>query len=132
MESPFDKVVGLVLKDIFINKDIPPRQVFSCQYCEIYRTIFLKDTFCSLYFSKILSDDRILWTSLGTKLIFFIFFVSLLRFFFIILVLESGVYDYFLLVFIPRFLVSITFALFRMSQSETTSRIIATSPSNLL
>ena len=80
MESPFDKVVGLLLKDIFINKDIPPRQVFSCQYCEIYRTIFLKDTFCSLYFSKILSDDTILWTSLGTKLIFFIFLVPLLCF----------------------------------------------------
>ena len=80
MESPFDKVVGLLLKDILINKDIPPRQVFSCQYCEIYRTIFLKNTFCSIYFSKILSDDRILWTSLGIKLIFFIFLVPLVRF----------------------------------------------------
>ena len=80
MESPFDKVVGLLLKDIFINKDIAPRQVFSCQYCEIYRTIYLKNTFCSLYFSKILSDDRILWTSLETKLIFFIFLVPLVCF----------------------------------------------------
>ena len=32
------------------------------------------------YFSEILCDDRSLWTSLGTKLTFFIFLVSLLCF----------------------------------------------------
>ena len=131
MESPFDKVVGLLLKDILINKDIPPRQVFSCQYCEIYRTIFLKNTFCSIYFSKILSDDRILWTSLGIKLIFFIFLVPLVCFLHNSCV-RIGSPSLFCACMYTKFLVSITFARFTMPQSETTSRIIASSPSNLL
>ena len=117
------------------NLAILPRKHMRCSlfFDKVVGLLFLlKNTFCSLYFSEILSDDRILWTSLGTKLIFFIFFVPLLWFFFIILVLHSGVHGYFALVFIPTFLVSITFAHFRMPHSETTSRIIATSPSNLL
>ena len=50
---------------------------------------------------------------------------------FITLVLESGLHGYFVYVFILKFLVSITFARITMSESETTSGIIATSPSNL-
>ena len=132
MESLFDKVVGLLLNNIFIKKEIPPAQVFSCEYREIIKNNFFKEHFLLIILSEILSDDKIIWASLGTTLIFFIFFGPLLWFFFIILVLHSGVHGYFVLVFIPTFLVSITFAHFRMPESETTSRIIATSPSNLL
>ena len=53
---------------IFIEKETPT-QVFFCEYWEILRTVFLWNT-CSLYFSKNLCDDRILWTSSGTKLYF--------------------------------------------------------------
>ena len=52
--------------------------------------------------------------------------------FFLVLVLETGLHGYFVLVFIPKSLASITFGRFTKLQSETTSRIIATSPSNLL
>ena len=53
---------------IFIKKEIPT-QVFSCECCiaKFLRTAFLWNTFCSLYFSAILCDNRTLWTSLGTK-----------------------------------------------------------------
>ena len=53
---------------------------FPVNIAKLLRTIFLKNTSCSLNFSEILSDNRILWTSLGKKLIFFIFFVPLLWF----------------------------------------------------
>ena len=60
---------------------------------------------------QILCDDRNLWTFLGTKLMFFIFLVLFIALFSIItLVLDSGVHGYFVLVFIPKFLVSVTFA----------------------
>ena len=104
---------------------------FPANIAKLLRTSFLKSTFCSLYFSEILSDDRILCTSFGTKLIFFIFFCATALIFFI-LVLESGAHGYFVLVFIPQFLASIIFARITMLQSETISRIIATSPSILL
>ena len=62
-----------------------------------------------------------------------IFHISCALFSFITLVLESGVHGYFVLVFIPKFLVSITFARIAMSESETTSTsIMPTSPNNLL
>ena len=43
--------------------------MFSYEYCiaKFLRTAFLWNTFCSLYFSEILCDNRTLWTSLGTK-----------------------------------------------------------------
>ena len=107
MESLFDKVVGLLLKDIFIKKEIPPTQVFSYEYCEIGYVF-------------------------GYNIDIFHIFCVIALIFFIILVLESGVHGHFVLVFIPKFLASITFARFTMSQLETTSRIIETSPSNLL
>ena len=40
LEFLFDKVVGLLFKDIFIKKEIPPTQVFSCKYCEIINNFF--------------------------------------------------------------------------------------------
>ena len=117
------------------NLAILPRKHMRCSlfFDKVVGLLFLlKNTFCSLYFSEILSDDRILWTSLGTKLIFFRIFCAIALIFFITLVLELEVHGYFVLVFISKFLASITFARFTMPQSETTSRIIATSPSNLL
>ena len=51
---------------------------------------------------------------------------------FITLLLESGVHDYFVLVFTLTFLVSITFARITTSESEKASSIIATFPGNLL
>ena len=65
----------------FLLKQRHQHRYFPVNIAKLLRTIFLKNTFCSLYFSEILSDDRILWTSLGTKLIFFVFFVPLLWFF---------------------------------------------------
>ena len=77
--------------------------MFSYEYCEVFINRFLLEHFlCSLYFSEILRDDGILWTSLGEKVTFFIFLVLLLSF--IILMLESRVHVYFVLVFIPKFL----------------------------
>ena len=46
--------------------------------------------------------------------------------------LKSRVHGYFVLVFIIKLLVSIAFAGLTTSESETTSNIIPTSPSNLL
>ena len=46
--------------------------------------------------------------------------------------LKSRVHGYFVLVFIRKLLVSIAFAGLTTSESETTSNIIPTSPSNLL
>ena len=47
---------------IFIKKEILT-QVFSCEYCEIFVEHFL--------FIILLCDDRIIWTSLGTKSTFY-------------------------------------------------------------
>ena len=68
----------------------------------------------------------------GYKIDIFQISCAIALFSFITLVLESGVHGYFVLVFILKFLVSITFARITTSESETTSSIIATSPSNLL
>ena len=101
LESPFNKSAALKAC-AFIKKEISA-QVFSYEYCEVFINRFLLEHFlCSLYFSEILRDDGILWTSLGEKVTFFIFLVLLLSF--IILMLESRVHVYFVLVFIPKFL----------------------------
>ena len=55
---------------IFIKK------VFCCEYCEIFKNSLPVEHFL---FIILLCDDRILWTSLGTKLTCFIFLVLLLR-----------------------------------------------------
>ena len=132
LEFLFDKVVGLLLRDIFIKTQIPPTQVFSCEYCEIIKNNFFKEHLLLI----ILFRNFIWWWNsldvFGYKIDIFHIFCAIALIFFIIQVLESGVHGYFVLVFIPKFLVSITFARFTMSQSETTSRIIATSPSDLL
>ena len=132
LESLFKKVVGLLLKYIFIKKEIPPTQVFSCEYCEIIKNNFFKEHLLLI----ILFRNFIWWWNsldvFGYKIDIFHIFCAIALIFFIIQVLESGVHGYFVLVFIPKFLASITFARFTMSQSETASRIIATSPCNLL
>ena len=82
------------------------KNVFSCEYCKIFKNSLLVEHF---QFIILLCDDRILWTSLRTKLTRFIFLAPLL-FSFITLVLESRLHSYFVLVFIAKFLVSVTFA----------------------
>ena len=67
---------GALKACIFIKKEIPT-QVSSCEYCEIFKNSFLVQHFL---FNILLRDDRILWTSLGTKLTCFIFLVLLLCF----------------------------------------------------
>ena len=74
-ESLFNKA-GALKACIFIKKEIPT-QVFSCEYCEIFKNSFLVEHFL---FIILLRDDRILWTSLGTKLSCFIFLLLLLCF----------------------------------------------------
>ena len=74
-ESLFNKA-GALKACIFIKKEIPT-QVSSCEYCEIFKNSFLVEHFL---FIILLRDDRILQTSLGTKLAYFIFFVLLLCF----------------------------------------------------
>ena len=74
-ESLFNKA-GALKTCIFIQKEIPT-QVFSSEYCEIFKNSFLVEHFL---FIILLRDDRILWTSLGTKLTCFIFLVPLLCF----------------------------------------------------
>ena len=98
-ESLFNKAEGLKAC-IFIKK------VFSCERCENFKNSLLVEHFL---FIILLCDDRTLWTSLGTKITCFIFLVLLL-FSFITLVLESRLHSYFVLVFISKFLVSVTFA----------------------
>ena len=62
LKFPFNKVAGLKVC-IFIKKETPTH-LFSCEYCEILKKRFF--------------TERL--TSLGTKLVFFIFLVSLLCF----------------------------------------------------
>ena len=83
---------------MLIKKEIPT-QVFSCECCKIFKNSFLVEHFL---FIILLRDDRIIWTSLGSKLAFHIS-CTIALFSFI-----SGVHSYFLLVFIPKFLVSVT------------------------
>ena len=74
-ESLFNKA-GALKACIFIKKEIPT-QVFSCEYCKIFKNSFLvKD----LLFIITLCDNRILRASLVTKLMCFIFLVLLLCF----------------------------------------------------
>ena len=56
------------------------RGCFPVNIAKSLSTDFYVDTSCSLYFSEILREDRILCTTLGTKLIFYIFLVPLLCF----------------------------------------------------
>ena len=103
VESLFNKAGALKIW-IFIKKRIPT-QVFSCEYCEIFTNSFLVELFL---FIKLLRDDRILWTFWVIDM--FHISCTIALFSFITLVLESGIHSYFLLVFIPKFLVNITFA----------------------
>ena len=119
-ESHFNKAEDLKAS-IFIKK------VFSCERCEIFKNSLLVEQFL---FIMLLCEDGILWTSLGTKLTCFIFLVLLL-FSFITLVLKSRLHSYFVLVFISKFLESVTFAgiampapaLFWLNRSEATAEL---------
>ena len=71
-ESLFNKAGGLKAC-IFIKKEIPT-QVSSCEYCNNFKNSFLVE---HVLFILLLCNDRILWTSLGTKLTCFIFLVLL-------------------------------------------------------
>ena len=71
-ESLFNKA-GALKACTFIKKVIPT-QVSFCEYCEIFKNSFLVHLFL---FIILIRDDRILWTSLGTKLTCFIFLVLL-------------------------------------------------------
>ena len=72
-DSLFNKAGGLKTC-IFIKKEIPT-QVFSCEYCGIFKNSFLLE---HSLFIILLCDDRILWTSLGARLTCFMFLVLLL------------------------------------------------------
>ena len=98
-EPLFNKAEGLKAF-IFVKR------VFSCKYYEIFKNSLLVEHFM---FILLLCDNRIPWTSLGTKMTYFIFLVLLL-FSFITLLLESRLHSYLVLVFISKFLVSVTFA----------------------
>ena len=67
LESFFDKVAAL--KSCICIKKKTPTQVFFCEYSEIIKKNFYR-TPPHYTFPKFLCDDRILSTSLGTKLIF--------------------------------------------------------------
>ena len=105
---------------------------FSVSIVKFLRTVFLQNTFCSLYFSEIF----IWWYNsldvFGYKIDIFHISCAIALFSFITLVLESGLHGYFVFVFILKFLVSITFTRITTSESETASSIKATSPSSLL
>ena len=64
-------LINLLLKKRFQHR------CFPVNIAKFLRIAVLWSTFYSLYFFEILCDDRILWTSLGTKLTFFIFLVLL-------------------------------------------------------
>ena len=67
-------------RSAFLLKKRFQHRCFPVNIAKFLRAAFLRNNFCSLYFSEILCDERILWTSLGTKLAFFIFLVLLLCF----------------------------------------------------
>ena len=64
VESLFNKAGALKIW-IFIKKGIPT-QVFSCEYCDIFKNSFLVELFL---FIILLRDDRILWMFLGNRLV---------------------------------------------------------------
>ena len=63
---------------LFLIKTRLQHRCFLLIVAKFIITVFLCNTSCSLYFSEILCDNRILWTSLSTKLTFFLFLLSLL------------------------------------------------------
>ena len=97
----------------------PQHRCFSVNIsCENFKnTFFIEHIHSSLYLSKTFCDDRILWTSLGTKLLFLYFLCHCLVF------LHSsgvriGITWFFRTFFIPKFLVGVIFARITMSASE--------------
>ena len=113
-------------------KNVLQHQCFPVNIAKFLSTAFLQNFSFSLHFSEILCYERILQKSLGAKLLFVIFLVSLLYFPSQLQgqSRKSIVFRIYL-VFIPRFLVNVTFpritttapSLFRLSHSgsETTT-----------
>ena len=130
LESIFDKVADL--KACIFIEEKTPTQVFFCEYCEIIENSFFIEhlLFIILFqnFYVIIEFFGCLWVQID------IFHIScaIALFSFITLLSESGAHGYFILVFVLKFLVSITFTCIRTLVLETTSTIMATSPSNLL
>ena len=93
-----------------IKKEIPT-QVFSCEYCivKFLRTAFLWNNFCYYTFPKFYVMIE-LFGCLWVQNYVFHISCTIALFSFITLVLESKVRSYFVLVSIPKFLVSVTFA----------------------
>ena len=81
LESLFNKVAGLK-SCIFIKKETPT-QLFSCEYCEIFKNSFFYRTLVHYTFPKFYAMIQLLGhkiKSLDIKLTFFIFLVPLLCF----------------------------------------------------
>ena len=130
LESLFDKVAG-PKACIFIEKETPT-QVFFCEYCEIIEnSVFIEQLLLFILFRNFCVMIEF-FGRFGYKIDIFHISCAIALFSFITLVLKSALHGYFAFVFILNFLVSITFARIAMSESETTSNIKATSPSNLL
>ena len=89
----------------FLLKKGFQRKCFPANIATFLRTAFLWNFFCSLYFYVMIGFFGCFW-------VIDLFHISctIALFSFITLVLESGIHSYFLLVFIPKFLVNITFA----------------------
>ena len=98
------KVCTLIKKKI-------PTEVFTCEYCiaKFLRTAFLWNTFCYYTFPKFYVVIE-LFGRLWVQNDVFHISCTIALFSFITLVLESKVRSYFVLVSIPKFLVSVTFA----------------------
>ena len=77
----FNKAAGLqAWRPAFLLKKRFQHRYFPVNIAKLLRTAVLWNTFCSLYFSEILCDVRILSTSLGAKVTFSMFLVLLLCF----------------------------------------------------
>ena len=119
LESHFDNITDLIAC-IFIEKETPT-QVFFCEYCEIIgNRFFIEQFLLTILFQNFYMILRRLRTSLASKLKIFHISCAIALFSFITLVLKSGVYDYFILVCILKYLISITLTCITTSESETT------------
>ena len=78
----FNKAAGLqAWRPAFLLKKRFQHRYFPVNIAKFLRTAVLWNTFCSLYFSEILCDDRILSTSLGAKVTFSCFWYYCFVFF---------------------------------------------------
>ena len=116
----------------FLLKKKHQHMYFSVNIAKLLRTVFFIE---HLLLIILFRNFYVMIEFLGRLWVqnwYFSYFLCRFFLLFITLVLESGVHGYFVLVFILRFFVSITFARITTPESETTSSITATSPSNIL